>query len=77
MEGYASYLFNKSHAACYSYITLLTAYLKRYYPVEFFSAIFSIQDDEEKRAKYISVAEEMGITIQTPDINLSGKDLHL
>lgn len=74
MEGYASYLFNKSHAACYSYITLLTAYLKRYYPVEFFSAVFSIQDDEEKRAKYISVAEEMGITIQTPDVNISGKD---
>lgn len=74
MEGYASYLFNKSHAACYSYITLLTAYLKKYYPVEFFSAIFSIQDDEEKRAKYIAVAESMGITIQTPDVNISGKD---
>ena len=74
MEGYASYLFNKSHAACYSYITLLTAYLKKYYPVEFFAAVFSIQDNEEKRAKYISVAEDMGITIKTPDINLSGVD---
>lgn len=74
MEGYASYLFNKSHAACYSYITLLTAYLKKYYPVEFFAAIFSIQDDEEKRVKYITVAEEMGITIQTPDVNISGED---
>lgn len=74
MEGYASYLFNKSHAACYSYITLLTAYLKKYYPVEFFAAVFSIQDDEEKRAKYITVAESMDITIQTPDVNLSGND---
>lgn len=65
---------NKSHAACYSYITLLTAYLKRYYPVEFFAAVFSVQQDEEKRAKYIKVAENMGIRIQTPDINVSTKD---
>ena len=74
MEGYASYLFNKSHAACYSYITLLTAYLKRYYPVEFFASVFSVQKEEDKRAKYIKVAENMGIRIQTPDINVSGKD---
>lgn len=74
MEGYASYLFNKSHAACYSYITLLTAYLKRYYPVEFFASVLSIQDDEEKRAKNITIAENMGIKIKTPDINTSEKD---
>ena len=74
MEGYASYLFNKSHAACYSYITLLTAYLKKYYPVEFFAALFSIQDNEDKRANYIKIAEEMGITIEIPNINLSKKD---
>lgn len=74
MEGYASYLFNKSHAACYSYITLLTAYLKTYYPVEFFAALFSIQDNEDKRAGYIKVAEEMGIKIDIPDINLSKRD---
>ena len=74
MEGYASYLFNKSHAACYSYITLLTAYLKKYYPVEFFASVFSIQDSEEKRANYISIAEKMGIEIQTPDINKSNAD---
>ena len=74
MEGYASYLFNKSHAACYSYITLLTAYLKRYYPVEFFASVLSIQDNEEKRANYINIAEKMGISVQIPDINISGKD---
>lgn len=74
MEGYASYLFNKSHAACYSYITLLTAYLKKYYPVEFFASVLSIQDSEEKRANYIKIAEKMGISIQLPDINISGKD---
>ena len=74
MEGYASYLFNKSHAACYSYITLLTAYLKKYYPVEFFASVLSIQDSEEKRANYINIAEKMGISVQIPDINLSKED---
>lgn len=65
---------NKSHAACYSYITLLTAYLKKYYPVEFFASVLSIQDSEEKRANYINIAEKMGISIQIPDINISGED---
>lgn len=61
-------------AACYAYITLLTAYLKRYYPVEFFAALLSIQDDEAKRANYIKKAEAMGITIEIPDINSSKRD---
>lgn len=74
MEGYASYLFNKSHAACYSYITLLTAYLKKYYPVEFFASVLSIQDDETKRANYIGIAEKMGISVEIPDVNISNKD---
>lgn len=74
MEGYASYLFNRSHAATYAYLSLVTSYLKRYYPVEFLASIFSIQQDEEKRARYIKVAEDMGIKIQTPDINVSTKD---
>lgn len=65
---------NKSHAACYSYITLLTAYLIKYYPVEFFAQVFSVQKDEEKRAKYIKIAESRGIRITTPDINISNKD---
>lgn len=74
MEGYASYLFNKSHAACYSYITLLTAYLKRYYPVDFFASVLSVQDDEKKRVKYIPVVEDMGLQVELPDINISNKD---
>lgn len=74
MEGYASYLFNKSHAACYSYITLLTAYLIKYHPIEFFSQLFSTQENEEKRAKYMKIAEDRGIKIAIPDINLSNRD---
>lgn len=51
----------------------MTAYLKRYYPVQFMAALLSAEDKEEKVANYISVAERMGIDIRVPDINLSEK----
>lgn len=71
LEGYADYLFNLSHSACYSFITAMTAYLKKYHPVEFMTALLSMEDKEEKVEKYISVSESMGITIKVPDINVS------
>jgi DNA polymerase-3 subunit alpha len=74
LKGYASYLFNKSHATSYSLLTVITGFLKTYYPVEFFAAMFSVQDKEEKRAKYIEIANNMGIDVSLPDINKSLKD---
>lgn len=71
LEGYASYLFNKSHAATYSYTTLLTAYLKCYYPTEFMAAVLSMQEDDKSIAYYMKICDEMDIKIKTPDINKS------
>jgi len=71
-EGYSDYLFNKSHAACYSYITILTAWLKTYYPVEFMSALLGVQTEQEKINIYIETARAMNIPVKTPDINKSG-----
>ena len=71
-EGYSDYLFNKSHAACYSYITILTAWLKTYYPVEFMSALLGVQTEQEKINTYIETARAMNIPIKAPDINKSG-----
>lgn len=42
MEKFASYGFNKSHAAAYSLISYQTAYLKAHYPVEFMCAVMSL-----------------------------------
>ena len=42
LKGYCSYLFNKSHSASYSVITLCTAYLKTYYGPQFFAALLSL-----------------------------------
>lgn len=70
IEGFADYLFNKSHAACYSYITVLTGWLKKYHTAKFMAALISVQDD--KVDAYTKVARAMGHRLRTPDINLSG-----
>ena len=69
--GFASYAFNQSHAQSYSLLSYCTAWLKYYYPVQFYAAVLSMQTDDEKIQKYIKVAESEGITVKVPDINLS------
>lgn len=75
IEKFASYGFNKSHAAAYGYLTYVTAYLKANYPKEWMSALMtSDSDDITKVAKVIREAQTMAITILPPDVNESGKD---
>lgn len=75
IEGFASYAFNKSHAAAYSYVSVLTMFLKKHYPVEYLAAcLSSCEGKKEKMAEYIPVLKKLGITLRTPDINVSGKD---
>lgn len=75
MEKFASYGFNKSHAAAYGLITYTTAYLKANYPKEWLAALLtSDSDDIEKVGKLIHEAHSMDICILPPDINESGTD---
>ncbi|NDD58320.1 MAG: DNA polymerase III subunit alpha [Chlamydiae bacterium] len=75
IEKFASYGFNKSHAAAYGYLTYVTAYLKANYPGEWMAALMtSDSDDTTKVAKNIREAQTMGIAILPPDINESAKD---
>lgn len=72
MMDFASYAFNKSHAAAYAVIGFQTAYLMRYYPVEFIAAMLnSVMGNNEKVAFYIHFAESLGIQVLPPDINES------
>ncbi|MFC1723146.1 DNA polymerase III subunit alpha, partial [Nanoarchaeota archaeon] len=69
---FASYSFNKSHAAAYALISYRTAYLKHYYPVEFMTALISSNtDNPEKMAFYLEAARSMGIKVLCPAINFS------
>ena len=72
MMDFASYAFNKSHAAAYAVIAYQTAYLKKYYPVEFMCAMLtSVMGNNEKVAFYINTCKKMGIKVLPPDINES------
>jgi DNA polymerase-3 subunit alpha len=72
---FAAYSFNKSHAAAYALISYRTAYLKKYFPVEFYAAtISSAIRDQEKLAFYLESARSEGIRILHPDINNSRED---
>lgn len=69
---FASYGFNKSHAAAYALIAYQTAYLKANYPVEFMAALLTgVMSSSDKVALYISNCRRMGIEILPPDVNES------
>ena len=70
MTDFAKYAFNKSHAACYAYVAVQTAWLKYYYPKEFMAALMtSVLDNIGKVSEYILVCRQMGIRILPPDVN--------
>lgn len=70
MIDFAKYAFNKSHAACYAVVAYQTAYLRCYYPAEFFAALMSsFMDNITKTAEYIEIARDMGIELLPPDVN--------
>lgn len=72
MMDFASYAFNKSHAAAYAVIGYQTAYLMKYYPAETIAAMLnSVMGTSEKVAHYIAFAESLGIQVLPPDINES------
>ncbi len=71
-ERSADYSFNKSHAACYALIAYRTAWLKANYPAEYMAALISsVMDTKDKVPFFVSQAEQMGIAILPPDVNLS------
>ncbi len=71
-EKFASYAFNKSHAACYSWVAFQTAYMKANYPAEFMAAIMSRRKDDIKEiTKLMDECRSMGIATLGPDVNES------
>ena len=72
MMSFASYAFNKSHAAAYAVCAYETAYLKRYYPVQFIAAVINNRiTNQDEIAKYVEYLRSSGVKIYPPDINVS------
>ena len=71
MEYFAAYGFNKSHSAAYALIAYQTAWLKAHYPSHFIAACMSADmENTDKVVILLHEANEMGLTVQHPDINL-------
>ncbi len=72
MESFASYAFNKSHAAAYAAVSYQTAYLKCHYKREYMAALLSsVIDSQNKTALYISECHRLGIAVLPPSVNES------
>ncbi len=72
MAEFAKYAFNKAHAACYAVVAYQTAYLKTYYPAEFFAALLnSFITALNKISIYINECKRLNINVIRPDINRS------
>ncbi|MBO7133802.1 MAG: DNA polymerase III subunit alpha [Bacteroidales bacterium] len=72
-ESFASYAFNKSHAACYAWVSYQTAYLKAHYPAEFMAANLTLnKDDITQVTKLVNECKSMKIKVLPPDVNESG-----
>ena len=71
-EKFASYAFNKSHAACYSWVAYQTAYLKAHYPAEFMAALLTRRRSDIKEiTKLMDECKAIGIATLGPDVNES------
>ncbi len=77
IEPFAEYGFNKSHAAAYGIIAYQTAYLKTYFPNEFFSASMTMDiSNQNKLSEFYEELKRLKINIIRPNINLSNSDFH-
>lgn len=72
MSSFASYAFNKSHAAAYAYVAYQTAWLKCHYPCEFMAALLtSVLDSAGKVSGYIAECSRIHIAVLPPHVNES------
>ncbi len=74
MTSFASYAFNKSHAAAYAYVSYQTAYLKCHHYKEYMAALMtSCLDNTGKILEYSEECSKNGVKILPPDVNESGR----
>lgn len=73
MEKFGLYAFNRSHSACYAFLSCITAYMRCYWPAEFYAAMCNaFIANSDKLHSYFSQATHLGIKLLSPDVNKSG-----
>lgn len=69
---FGGYGFNKSHSYAYGMVTMQTAYLRTYYPMQFFSALLTVGQAADLQT-YVNDIRRQGFEIKPVDVNLSGR----
>jgi DNA polymerase-3 subunit alpha len=81
IEYFAGYGFNRSHSTGYAILSYITAWLKNYFPTEFYASLLTLESDktpkESKMNKYISECYQKEITIKTSHINRSAEHFNV
>ncbi|MCX7759586.1 MAG: DNA polymerase III subunit alpha [Hydrogenothermaceae bacterium] len=77
IEKFASYSFNKSHSTAYAYLSYWTAWVKTYYPEEFFTVKLSTENNDTKFLNILNDMENFDIKLLPPDINKSKSNFHI
>ncbi len=77
IEPFAGYAFNKAHSVSYTTIAYQTAYLKANYPVEYMTALLTINAGQEKVASAVAECQRLGINVLPPDVNKSGANFSI
>jgi len=72
MMSFDGYSFCKPHSASYARVSFQAAYLKTHYPAEFMAAVISNQGGYYSTFSYVSEAKRMGLSVDPPDVNISG-----
>ena len=71
MAQFASYGFNKSHAAAYALLSVWSMYLKANYPAEYLAACLTCAKSEDTQATMVVESKRLGVPVERPDINRS------
>ena len=72
MESFASYAFNKSHAAAYATVSYMTAWYKYHFPKEYMAALLtSLIENSGRLPLYIEECSRLKIKVLPPHVNTS------
>jgi DNA-directed DNA polymerase III PolC len=72
LSHFVGYGFNKAHSSTYGLLAYQTAYLKRYFPVEYMTSVLNNEGGFYARFAYVEEARRMGVSILPPDVMKSG-----
>jgi DNA polymerase III subunit alpha len=75
--AFAGYGFNQGHATAYADVSYRSAYLKAHYPAEFLCARLADRGGFHHPAVYVAEARRLGMAVQPPHVNVSGRKFTL